>query len=189
MRACFLVIACAFFFAASAGNSEPLPPRDYSDRIEALRRDVDLLLEANVKLESRIATLEKPPTSPAKPTEQPKQPKLVPSKVAADTPNEPKPATSYTVDTKPGHWTYPGDLSDHLRTTHGVSVDGLSKEQMLNYHDVLHESQPVRIDQPVQAFIQQPSVCPLGQPCPQRIQPVQQTQTYVQPRRTVFRRW
>lgn len=180
-----IAVSIAIILIASGGDANSIPPRDNHDHIEALRRDVDLLLEANVKLEARLSKLEHPPTSPArKPNEQPTKPS-----VSADTLPAPKPVTLYTTDTKPGHWTYPGDLSDHLRTTHGVSVDGMSKEQMLNMHDVLHESQPVRIDPPVQAFIQQPSVCPLGQPCPQRIQPVQQTQTYVQPRRTVFRRW
>lgn len=183
-----LIIAAACLGYAAIGYApEPLPSRDYSQDIQSLRRDVDLLLEANVKLESRLSTLEKPPTSPAKPTEQPKQPKLVPSKVAADTQTEPKPVTSYTVDTKPGHWTYPGDLADHLRTTHGKKVDGMTTEQMLNMHDALHESEPVRIVQPAPVFVQQPSTCPLGQPCPQRVQPVQQ-QRYVQPTR-IFRRW
>ena len=37
------------------------------------------------------------------------------------------------------HWTYPGDLGSHLQSTHGVSTAGLSREQMLNLHDALHE--------------------------------------------------
>ena len=182
MRVCLLIGSCLFFWESAFCTSEPLPPRDYHDQIEALRRDVDLLLEANTKIESRLATLEKPPTSPAKPPEQPSKPS-----VSADTLPAPKPVTSYTVDTKPGHWTYPGSIADHLRNDHKVSVAGLSNEQMLNYHDVLHESEPVRIDRPAPVFVQQPSVCPPGQPCPQRVQPVTQ-QRYVQPTR-IFRRW
>jgi len=186
MRYCLLIGACLFFWESAFCTSEPLPPRDYHDQIEALRRDVDLLLESNTKFESRLSAFEKPPTPPAKPTEQPKQPTLVPSKVAADTLPAPKPVASYTVDTKPGHWTFPGSIADHLRNDHKVSVVGLSSEQMLNYHDVLHESEPVRVDRPAPVFVQQPSTCPPGQPCPQRVQPVQQR--YVQPTR-IFRRW
>jgi hypothetical protein len=36
-------------------------------------------------------------------------------------------------------WTYPGELSDHLQQTHGVSTSGLSHSQMLNLHDSIHE--------------------------------------------------
>jgi hypothetical protein len=36
-------------------------------------------------------------------------------------------------------WTYPGDLNSHLTQTHGVSTAGLSREQMLNLHDSIHE--------------------------------------------------
>lgn len=196
----FVFLAIAMTMAAVANEApERLPPRDNSDQIESLRKDVDLLLEANVKLEARLSKLETTP--PAKQPEQPKPPKLVPSKMAADTQPQPEPVAKYTHDTKPGHWTFPGDLSDHLRTTHGANVDGMTKEQMLNMHDALHESEPVKVVQPVreviqpvvqpvQSFIQQPSTCPAGQPCPQRVQPVQQTQQYQQPKRVqLFRRW
>lgn len=204
----FIFLAIAMTMAAVANeDTQSIPPRDNTDRIEALRRDVDLLLEANAKLEARLSKLETPP--PAKQPEQIKQPKLVPSKVASDTLPTPTPVAKYTVDTKPGHWTYPGDdidalngnrneLRHHLRTTHGSVVDNMSNEQMLNMHDALHESEPIQpvrqaiqtIVQPVQSFIQQPSFCPAGQPCPQRSQQAQPVQTYTQPKRVqVFRRW
>jgi hypothetical protein len=189
-----LLLAACLGFAAVGDAPESLPPRDNSDQIEALRRDVDLLLEANSKLETRLSKLES--TAPAKPIGQPKPEKLVPSKLAADTQTEPKPGPSiYCHDTKPGHWTYPGDLADHLRTTHGKKVDGMTTEQMLNMHDALHEStpQPVvsqPIIQPQPAMYQQQATCPLGQPCPQRTQPVQQQRYYQSPQRqTLFRRW
>lgn len=171
-----LALAAAAFMFASVANvdGESLPQRDYGSDIQSLRRDVDLLLEANVKLESRLAKLES--TSPAKPSEQPKQPV---KPVAADTHNGPKSGASiYSTDTKPGHWTFPGDIASHLRTTHGKNVNGMTQEQMLNMHDALHEGEA----KPVVQL----QTCPVGQPCPQR-QPVQQT--YTQPRRTVFRRW
>jgi len=38
-----------------------------------------------------------------------------------------------------GHWSYPGTISGHLQSTHGVSTVGMSREQMLNLHDALHE--------------------------------------------------
>lgn len=41
------------------------------------------------------------------------------------------------------HWTYPGDLASHLQGAHGVSVGGLTREQMLNLHDALHEGRKV----------------------------------------------
>jgi hypothetical protein len=38
------------------------------------------------------------------------------------------------------HRPYPGDLGSHLSGTHGVSTAGMSREQMLDLHDSLHES-------------------------------------------------
>lgn len=35
-------------------------------------------------------------------------------------------------------WTWPGDLSSHLRETHGVSTTGMSFEQMRREHDRIH---------------------------------------------------
>ena len=37
-------------------------------------------------------------------------------------------------------WTWPGDLATHLRTTHGVSTDGLSGAELVQLHDNLHNS-------------------------------------------------
>jgi hypothetical protein len=42
-----------------------------------------------------------------------------------------------------GHWTFPGSIDGHLNSTHGVSTAGLSREQMLNLHDALHEGRSV----------------------------------------------
>lgn len=36
-------------------------------------------------------------------------------------------------------WTWPGNLADHLRGTHGASVGGLTHDQMELLHDQLHE--------------------------------------------------
>lgn len=37
------------------------------------------------------------------------------------------------------HWTYPGNIDDHLQYAHGVSPAGLTHEQKLSLHDSLHE--------------------------------------------------
>lgn len=43
-----------------------------------------------------------------------------------------------------GHWTYPGEIGNHLASSHGVSSAGMSREQMLDLHDSLHEGTSVR---------------------------------------------
>jgi hypothetical protein len=37
-------------------------------------------------------------------------------------------------------WTYPGDLRTHLEQGHGVSTAGMSRFELLNLHDSLHEA-------------------------------------------------
>lgn len=37
------------------------------------------------------------------------------------------------------HWTYPGALDEHLRGAHGQNVSGMTRGQMLDLHDALHE--------------------------------------------------
>lgn len=37
-----------------------------------------------------------------------------------------------------GHWSYPGTIDSHLRSTHGVSPAGMSMQQKLSLHDSLH---------------------------------------------------
>jgi hypothetical protein len=62
-------------------------------------------------------------------------------------------AASIPVQSVGRHWTFPGDIASHLANGHGQSVAGLSREQMLNLHDSLHEgrtvSQPKRSAQRV----------------------------------------
>ncbi len=67
----------------------------------------------------------------------------------------PQPVASYSVQSNcPGgvcpqpvqvssgpRWTWPGDLGDHLQSTHGVSVDGMSQAQMEATHNRLHNQQ------------------------------------------------
>lgn len=43
-----------------------------------------------------------------------------------------------------GHWTYPGTISGHLNGTHGVATAGMTREQMLNLHDAIHEGRVVQ---------------------------------------------
>jgi polyhydroxyalkanoate synthesis regulator phasin len=41
-------------------------------------------------------------------------------------------------------WTYPGSITNHLQSDHGVSTAGLTIEQQKSLHDSLHESQSVQ---------------------------------------------
>lgn len=45
-------------------------------------------------------------------------------------------------DARPGHWSYPGSIDSHLELAHGVSTQGLSRQEKLNIHDSLHEGVP-----------------------------------------------
>jgi hypothetical protein len=67
-----------------------------------------------------------------------------------------------------GHWSYPGEISNHLAVGHNVNASGMTREQMLNLHDSLHESAPVQA--PVRVQNNCPGgVCPTG-PSVQRVQ-------------------
>lgn len=44
-----------------------------------------------------------------------------------------------TANVLPGHWTYPGTISNHLERDHGVSTSGLTRQEQLNLHDSIHE--------------------------------------------------
>jgi len=64
------------------------------------------------------------------------------------------------------HWTFPGMIDNHLRSTHGVDVSGMSREQMLSTHDAIHESSTPIVRQSQSYY--QPQVqsnCP-GGVCP-----------------------
>lgn len=54
-----------------------------------------------------------------------------------------------------GHWSYPGEISNHLAKDHGVNPSGMTRGQMLNLHDSLHEGTAVSVQTPgvnVQTF-------------------------------------
>lgn len=51
--------------------------------------------------------------------------------------------SSNVTPSQGSHWGYPGSLSQHLATTHGQSVAGLSHAQLLELHDALHEGRSV----------------------------------------------
>ena len=56
--------------------------------------------------------------------------------------SSPVPTCNYVFSPVPrsrNHWTYPGTISGHLQSGHGVNPAGMTKEQMLNLHDALHE--------------------------------------------------
>jgi hypothetical protein len=45
---------------------------------------------------------------------------------------------SVQISRSNSHWTYPGTISSHLQSGHGVSPVGMTREQMLDLHDSLH---------------------------------------------------
>lgn len=66
------------------------------------------------------------------------------------------------------HWTYPGAIDNHLTRDHGVSVNGMTQEEMLSLHDSLHESgRPVMRSQPAVSN------------CPGGVCPVPQQRTFL----------
>jgi len=64
-------------------------------------------------------------------------------------------------DARPGHWSYPGTIDSHLEATHGVSTQGLSRQEKLNLHDSIHEGVPHPIP-PMQPTYSTSSYAPRG---------------------------
>jgi hypothetical protein len=85
-------------------------------------------------LEKRIAALESAKALPSGVVAT-QGPVIKAAKVAASAPS--------LIVNRPGHWTYPGTINGHLESTHGVSTAGMSREQMLDLHDALHEGSVV----------------------------------------------
>lgn len=52
---------------------------------------------------------------------------------------------SVQVNRSAGHWSFPGTISSHLQNTHRVSTVGLTREQMLELHDSLHEGRTTTV--------------------------------------------
>jgi hypothetical protein len=53
------------------------------------------------------------------------------------------PAPEVKPEVKPKsnrHWSFPGKIEDHLQNDHKQDVSGLSREEMLDLHDSLHEA-------------------------------------------------
>jgi hypothetical protein len=72
-----------------------------------------------------------------------------PINIGADEQPKDKDAGSPAPEVKPepkakpkskGHWSFPGKIEDHLKNDHKQDVSGLSREQMLDLHDSLHEA-------------------------------------------------
>ena len=42
-----------------------------------------------------------------------------------------------------GHWGFPGRIVDHLSGFHGQDISGLTREQLLDLHDAIHEGRAV----------------------------------------------
>jgi len=54
------------------------------------------------------------------------------------------------------HWTYPGTITNHLQGAHGVPTNGMSRQQMLDLHDSLHEGRAPAMKQSVPLMIASP---------------------------------
>lgn len=84
--------------------------------------------------------------------------------------------TAATVVTSPfaraGHWSYPGEISNHLATDHAVQTAGMSREQMLNLHDSLHEGTASAL-QVAAPMVNVQTFAPARPPILQRSAPVQ----------------
>lgn len=84
--------------------------------------------------------------------------------------------SSYTISSSNrAHWTYPGTIENHLASGHGVSTSGMTREQMLNLHDSLHEGAvkqnnmyTTTYSYPSQSTSWTYSNCPNGR-CPTRV--------------------
>jgi hypothetical protein len=83
------------------------------------------------------------------------------------------------------HWTYPGDITSHLQTTHGQNVSGMSTEQQLSLHDSIHESQRGNVSRTVTRSNVQTSNCP-GGVCPTNSNSNSVMKSFARPR--LFRR-
>lgn len=72
-----------------------------------------------------------------------------------------------------GHWSYPGSISTHLQTSHGINTGGMTYSQMLNTHDAIHEGryQTVMPSTPHETVIVQPPVIQYA-PAPVQVAPV-----------------
>ncbi len=62
-----------------------------------------------------------------------------------------------------GHWTYPGEIGNHLASDHGVATAGMSREQQLDLHDSIHEGQSPQM--PMVKRLPMAGSCPGGN-CP-----------------------
>lgn len=96
------------------------------------------------------------------------------TKVPEATPEPPKPRKAAQAKYGPlgassPEWTWPGDIYSHLRSTHGVSPEGLSHREAVVLHNRLHNAQAPARAQPVYRV---QSSCPGGVcPLPTRVQP------------------
>jgi len=50
-----------------------------------------------------------------------------------------KPIHPYSSNAYAPHWTWPGNLAQHLRDTHGINPSGMSQDQMEQAHDRSHD--------------------------------------------------
>lgn len=50
-----------------------------------------------------------------------------------------KPILPYSSNAYTPHWTWPGNLAQHLRSTHGINPDGMTQDQMEQAHDRSHD--------------------------------------------------
>lgn len=68
-------------------------------------------------------------------------------------PNSQCPNSPLRSTASAGHWTYPGTISNHLEGAHGVPTNGMSRKQMLDLHDALHEGTAPTMKQSLPAYV------------------------------------
>lgn len=61
----------------------------------------------------------------------------------APAPEAPRPTGLYSPSQRgDGHWTWPGDLREHLRQTHGIDASRMSDAEAMAQHDADHLRRP-----------------------------------------------
>ncbi len=110
-----------------------------NDRLISIEKRVGDLESASVKVRSVSGGGGSTGSSVSSPYVQ--SPKSVVSCGGGSTGNAGSVRYSVPVPVRSGHWSYPGNLSEHLSSDHGViDTSGMSQEDKLSLHDSLHES-------------------------------------------------
>lgn len=100
---------------------------------------IPVIADNPLVLDEPIVLTSDTPVVPQEEAGQPVLPQVEPPKPKAE---PPKAVTVKQVVVKPTYrWTYPGDLISHLRSAHGVDAIGMSRGEMLQIHDDMHNAE------------------------------------------------